>query len=315
LVERTSVTEASVKFHFYTSDSRYIGHEGKSYDIGEMLADNSMAFSLKQQLFKPYLVQTFQDPEDALLFQVEGRYLWFQAELLAQGDISPEIHRIKIYFPKNTWIGYLPEVYQINPKSASFVERFLGIYQVLYQDMTQSIETVAKYFDPDSVDEEILRWLSGWLSIDDSYVWSEEQLRYLVKNAMTLYSIRGTTQYLKKIIQLYTGKNPFIVEHHQIEPFLTDTPQAELIVQLYGDNTYIFTVILGLDAVIGINEYKILTKIIENAKPAHMECNLVVLEPFLFLNKHSYLGINSVLGQYQNLILDGQAAISFTTIS
>jgi hypothetical protein len=91
--------------------------------------------------------------------------------------------------------------------------------------------------------------------------------------------------------------------------------KGELITELYGENRYIFTVIIGLGAINNNDEYKILTKIIENAKPAHMEGNVVVLEPYIFLNKHSYLGINSVLGQYQNLVLDGQAAIAFTTIS
>jgi hypothetical protein len=105
------------------------------------------------------------------------------------------------------------------------------------------------------------------------------------------------------------------VEYHQLEPFLKDLRSEELITGLYGDNEYIFTVIIDLDAVYGINEYKILTKIIDNAKPAHMESNIVVLEPYIFLNKHSYLGINSILGQYQDLVLDGQAAIAFTTIS
>lgn len=316
LVERTSVTEASVKFLFYTSEVRHLSHEGRSYDIGEMLADNSIDAQTKQQMFQPYLAQTLKDPEDALLFQAEGRYLWFQAELAAQGSLSPEIYRIKIYFPKNTWMQYLPEVYQANLRSASFVERFLGIYQSLYQDMTMQIEAAARYFDPDSVEEEVLRWLSGWLSIDDSYVWTEDRLRYLVKNAMELYGIRGTVEYLEKIIRLYTGKKPYIVEHHQLEPFLKqEDGRAELITELYGDNKYIFTVIVETAAIIGNKEYKILTKIIENAKPAHMECNVVVLEPFIFLNKHSYLGINSVLGQYQNLVLDGQAAIAFTTIS
>jgi phage tail-like protein len=210
---------------------------------------------------------------------------------------------------------YLPEIYQVNRKSASFVERFLGIYQSLYQDMTRQIETVSGFFDPDSVEDEVLRWLAGWFSIDDSYVWTEDRLRYLVRNAMSLYGIRGTVEYLEKMVFLYTGKHPFIIEHHRIEPFLQDSRQADLIMELYGDNKYIFTVILGLDAVAGNREYKILTKIIENAKPAHMECNIVVLEPYIFLNQYSYLGINSVLGQYHDFVLDGQAAVSFTMIS
>jgi len=315
LVERASLARALVRFCFYASDSRFLEYGGKGYDIGDLLQDKTIDTDRKRQMLSPFLIQELQDPEDALLFGVEGRYLWFQVILTAQGQLSPEIYRIKIFFPKNTWMEYLPEVYQMDPGSASFVERFLGIYQTIYQDMTEQIDGVAANFDPDAVEEELLRWLSGWLSIEDSHLWTRERLRYLVKHAMELYSIRGTVEYIERMIALYTGRQPYIIEYHQLEPFLQDAGQAELIGSLYGDNKFIFTVIAGLNAVGGNSEYKILTRIIENSKPAHMDCNVVVLEPFIFLSRHSYLGINSVLGQYQDMVLDGQAALSFTRLN
>lgn len=315
LVERAFTSKEAFKLKIYVSDVRYLEYEGKNYDIGEVLSDNSIPIGLKQQMFEQFLAKTFDDPEDALLFDIEGRYLWFQILLTSQNGISPEITKIKLFFPKNTWMEYLPEVYQANPKSASFVERFLGIFQTIYQDMTQQIDSVAKFFDANSVNEEILRWLAEWMAIDDSYVWTEENLRYLVANALYLYSMRGTVDYLEKMVKLYTGRTPYIIEHHQLEPFLTGNKRADLITELYGDNKYIFTVIVDMEAIVSNKEFKILTKIIDSSKPAHMESNLIVLEPFIFLDQHSYLGINSVLGQYHDFVLDGQAAISFTTIS
>jgi len=315
LVDKASYTESSIRFYIFSSDSRYLEYEGREYEIGSLLTDMSIDYELKHTMLEPFMVRSCLDPEDLLLFDVEGRYLWFEIEFAPHHNSLPEIYRIKLFFPKDTWMKYLPEVYQINSKSASFVERFLGLYQTLYQDMTNRINSFAGYFDPNRVDEEVLRWLAGWLSIEDNYVWDADKLRYLVSNAMNLYRIRGTTEYLRRMVALYTGRESFIIEYHHIEPFLADDARSELLTQLYGDNIYIFTVIVDMEAGIGINEYKILTKIIENAKPAHMECSLIVLEPFIFLDRYSYLGINSILGSYQALVLDGQSSVSFTTIS
>lgn len=314
LVNRASYTEASIRFYIYASDSAYAEYEGKGYELGRLLADSSIDYELKQRIISPYLVNSYQDPEDVLLFNVEARYLWFLVELIAHSNSDPQIYRVKLFFPKDSWMKYLPEVYQSDKKSASFVERFLAIYQTLYQDLTNRINTFAGYFDPDKVDEEVLRWLSGWLSIEDNYVWDADKLRYLLSNAMSLYKIRGTAEYLRQMVALYTGREPFIIEYHQFEAYMINNAQTELLTRLYGDSIYIFTVIVDMEAGIGINEYKILNKIIENAKPAHMEGSLIVLEPFIFLNRYSYLGINSILGKYQDLVLDGQSAISFTTI-
>ena len=46
-----------------------------------------------------------------------------------------------------------------------------------------------------------------------------------------------------------------------------------------------------------------------------MEVNLVVLKPYIFLSRYSYLGINSVLGQYRQAALDGFSTLPFTELS
>jgi len=51
------------------------------------------------------------------------------------------------------------------------------------------------------------------------------------------------------------------------------------------------------------------------AKPAHMECRIVALKPYIFLGQHSYLGINSVLGQYKAFQLDGLCAVPFSIVA
>ncbi|MFG6384519.1 MAG: hypothetical protein K1V96_09735, partial [Lachnospiraceae bacterium] len=47
----------------------------------------------------------------------------------------------------------------------------------------------------------------------------------------------------------------------------------------------------------------------EDMKPAHIEIHLIILKPYIYLNKNVYIGVNSVLGTYQVANLDGIAAI------
>ena len=41
---------------------------------------------------------------------------------------------------------------------------------------------------------------------------------------------------------------------------------------------------------------------------------LTVLKPYIFLNGHSYLGVNSVLGRYQAAALNGRSMVPFLSL-
>ena len=315
LVEGNLISEASVQFKFYASQTRMTTWNGELIDIGELLEDSSVADKEKEKILEEFAVMTVDNPRDCLLHQIKGQFSWFRVQMIAQGEGSPCITKIKMIFPKNTWMQYLPDIYMEEKESASFVERYLGMFQSLYQDMTDAIWKVPQYLDPDVADGAFIEWLAEWISVEDSYLWNEEQLRYLVKHGMELYRKRGTVEYLKEMIKLYIGKEPYIVEYHQLEPYMKQFHYAEKLRKLYGFNRYVFTVVVDMSRQITNKEYQVLKRIVEQAKPAHMESNVIVLEPYIFMDKHSYLGMNSVLGTYSAFVLDGQSSIPFTALT
>ena len=315
LVEGDTISESAVRFWIYTSESPTVCYGDTELDLETLLTDETMPVQEKQNLFQPYCVRMIDNPKDCLLHDVQGRYLWFCIRFVAQSGHSPSIKKMKWIFPKNTWLQYLPDIYQENRESASFVERYLGMFQSLYQDMTAAIWNVPQYLDADVVTGAFLEWLTSWISVEDSYLWNEEQLRYLLQHGIELYHKRGTVQYLEEMVRLYTGRTPFIVEQHDLEGYLNQSSYAEQLRILYGADSYTFTVIVDCEKQMSNRDYKVLTKIVEQAKPAHMESNIIVLEPYIFLDQHSYLGINSVLSRYGTLVLDGQASIPFAALS
>lgn len=313
-LECVSRGAASVRFDFYCAPTRTAAWRGAERDLGELLADPALTDEDRRQLSEPWLSRTALSPRDILLHDLTGRYLWFRVELTAQGGESPVVGNLKLRFPKETWMQYLPEAYQPRPGESPFVERYLSIFQSLYSDLDQEIRDVARCLDPDVVEGAYLEWLSGWLDVEDRYLWPQEKLRTLVRRGVELYRIRGTRRYVVEMVELYTGHTPWVVEHSDIEPFLTDTGRAALLKELYGGSPYMVTLILESSALESTEAYKALLRIIDNARPAWVEVNLVVLTPYLFLDKYSYLGINSTLDRYRPLHLNGSSALPFTRL-
>lgn len=313
-MDSRSLGDASVRFTFYCAESRSSSWQGKSRDLDELLRAPELSDEDRRQLSAPFLARIALNPRDILLHELRGRYVWFRAELLPGGGESPEIGNLRLRFPRESWLAYLPEVYQADPAGKDFTERFLGIFQSLYDDLDEEIRAVARCFDPDAVGREYLEWLAGWLDVEDAYLWTEEQLRTLVRRGMELYRIRGTRRYVCEMVKLYTGQEPWVVEHSEIEPYLTDAAQAATLRELYGESPYMVTLVLDASALASNDAHRALLHIIDSAKPAWIEVNLVVLKPYIFLDKYSYLGMNSALNRYRPLNLDGYSALPFTEL-
>lgn len=314
VVESVSYGEVSIICMMYSGESEWITTYCGEKKIEEIIKDTTLTIKQKEEYFFPYYRKTIYNPKDDLLHEVKGRYLWFQMCFTIQGEYIPSIQKIKIYFPKQSWIVYLPEIYQQGQENKFFLERYLSIYQSLYEDMTEHIQSITSFLDAEGVEQEVLLWLASWFDIDTEYIWTEEQLRKLLYRIIPFYKKRGTIYYLSEMIQLYTGKKPYIVEQHKIQAYCQNKKRKTVLTNLYGDNPYIFTVIVDLKENTSTKEYSILKKIVESVKPAHMESNVILLEPYIFLDKYSYLGINSILNQYRESILDGQSKIPFIKI-
>lgn len=314
LLGKVSTEESSIELFFYSSEEKSMSYQGREVDIESFLKDPFISVDEKIQNTESFLVKRCFAKEDILLKEVTGRYLWILIQLNGREGISPEIHSMQAIFPKETWLEYLPEIYQNGQENTSFLERYLGIFQTIYENMTEQITEVPRHMEVSIAERKFLLWIAEWLAVDDKYLWNEEQLRYLLKHAMSLYRKRGTVSYLQEIVKLYTGRRPYIVEFHQLQPYRSNEKQEVILNQLYGDNPYLLTIIV--DTLGGnINEqYRVLCHMIENAVPANVKSNVVVLRPYIFLNQYSYLGINSVLEKYQPLKLDGFATIPFATL-
>lgn len=301
-----------LQISIYTSDKDYILVKNASYNLRELLRNTSISTEQKDRLLEECRRKDLAYENNQLLQGITGRYFWMRLRIRRSGIQSPRIREMQVWFPRNSWISFLPELYQ--KQEDSFLKRFLGIVQSMYEDMNRKIEDIPGLYDAENTPSDLLVWLSQWLSIPDPYLWKEEQLRYLVRNGSALARLRGTVVYLRQILQLYTGRTPYIVEYWQWAYEELDSRRRNAMERLYGSDSFCVTLVLSGEGLLDSVSLAVVERLVEHCSPAHLDIRIEILQPCIFLGRHSYLGINSVLKDWSAARLDGQQFLPFVVL-
>lgn len=301
-----------LQISIYTSDKDYILVKNASYNLRELLRNTSISTEQKDRLLEECRRKDLTYENNQLLQGITGRYFWMRLRIRRSGIQSPRIREMQVWFPRNSWISFLPELYQ--KQEDSFLKRFLGIVQSMYEDMNRKIEDIPGLYDAENTPSDLLVWLSQWLSIPDPYLWKEEQLRYLVRNGSALARLRGTVVYLREILQLYTGRTPYIVEYWQWAYEELDSRRRNAMERLYGSDSFCVTLVLSGEGLQDSVSLAVVERLVEHCSPAHLDIRIEILQPCIFLGRHSYLGINSVLKDWSAARLDGQQFLPFVVL-
>ncbi len=153
---------------------------------------------------------------DALFIEnTKGRYLWFKLILSGNEILSPVINSVTVFFPRISYLDYLPGIYQEDSASKGLLERFLAIFESIFYEIDFTIDHISRYFDTSGAPPEFLSWLGSWLDVSIDEDWPEDKKRLFIRNAISLYKKRGTRECLEESIELFTGKKPFVVENFQ----------------------------------------------------------------------------------------------------
>lgn len=308
VIRSVAYGDDSIRFCFYCSDSRQVYVEGRLMDWTEVIRSRELDTRKKRELMRPFLAHEILNPQDILLYHARGRYLWLEIQLFCQAEFTPEILDIKIYAENRSFIQYLPEIYQTEGQN-DFLERYLSLFEAVYQDLDAKIRNAACQLDPRAARPDFLNWMAEWVGITDIHLWPEEKLRILLQGIVRKNLVRGTRQYMEYIVETFTGEKPFFVEYCEIEQYREEPRVYANLKTYYAHGPYEVNILVREQAVPALREQRALKKVIENMKPAHIEVHLVILRPYIYLNQNVYIGINSVLGTYERALLNGVAGI------
>ncbi len=147
------------------------------------------------------------NPQDALLSNARGQYIWFKIELVSDERKlnTPLIRSLRVDFPRLSYLRYLPAIYQENEASRDFLERFFSLFETYLYDNEMTITRAVQYLDPLGTPKDFLKWLAQFsaLSIDEN--WPEDRIRLLIQKAVQLYKKRGTREGLTELLELILG--------------------------------------------------------------------------------------------------------------
>jgi len=306
--------DTQIRLSYFSSDHKELLIEGESRNIEWYLQDKSTSISDQLKVIGFLWGKALVNPRDALLQGAHGRYLWLKLELLGSESSSPVLKQVRIYYPRMSLLSYLPAVYQEDEGSRDFLERFLSLFGSFLQGMEEQIDQVYRMFDPEVVTGPFLSWLAGWLALSFDENWSEDQVRRLLMAAPFLYEKRGTRAGLEEIIAIYTGERPLIVEYFQYKYLQEVMDIKEIMSNLYGQDPYGFTVLIKQEKVSTAAQLAALQRIVEEEKPAFTDAKLVILQPWMYMDMHSYLGINTYLSELSLLRLDNKSAMPFSSV-
>ena len=158
-------------------------------------------------------------PTHSVLFdQDSGRYLWLK---IGMSGLSPRataaVRELRVYYPRLSYLRYLPAAYQEDKSSREFLERFLSMFETVFSDLESTIEKLPVLYDPGHTPPEFLDWLAQWLDVAVEEDWSVEVKRRLISEASRLYERKGTPAGLADFIEIVTGRRPLIRESFETE--------------------------------------------------------------------------------------------------
>lgn len=251
-------------------------------------------------------------PQDALLHNLKGRYLLGWLSVYAP-EGPPSIKRIRFHYPKASLLDYLPEYYQVSDEG-DFLHRYLSIFQSILSDMEAKIDLSPSHLIAKHGDHHDIWWLAESLGLESPEIWTDTQLRKRVEKAVELSGIRGTRRAVEEVSSFITGKSCYVIEQHDLDRGHADAYLNQLFDKLYGAHPNDFTVLVPDDALASERKYNQMKKALSGVKPAYTSARLVSLQPYLRLDQHAYLGINSRVNQPGQLVLDNSSALPYNTV-
>src|SRR5262249_47745240 len=107
-----------------------------------------------------------------LLFQnARGRWLELRLRLKGNGRSTPRLRAARAYYPRFSYLQYLPAVYREDRDSASFLERFLANMEGTLTAIEDRIAASQTLIDVRSAPPDALEWLASWVGLSLDPTW------------------------------------------------------------------------------------------------------------------------------------------------
>lgn len=109
---------------------------------------------------------------------------------------------------RSSWLQYLPAIYSDD----EFIGRYLLIFESMLSPIVWMIDNFDLYLSPEVAPREWLRWMASWFDILLLPELPTERQRMIMNQLGWLFLRRGTRAGLERLLELYFGVTPEIIE-------------------------------------------------------------------------------------------------------
>ncbi len=256
----------------------------ESADLDEELSDPKISTGEKIGILKSIGAKRFVNTSDILLYELQGRFLYFAVEMMGSGQAS--IRNIRIGARGDSFMNAFPQVYQ---ERGGFFHRYLSVFSSIYNDTSDQNDKLYEMLDLNKCSANLLIMYASWFGIDlRGGFLPEDILRTFVKEAYNLNRIKGTKKALSRILEIFLGDEAVILEN-----------------RLQGGGIYDVTVLVNRRLT---DELRLqLTYLLDQFKPIRTRIRILQMEKDAVMDGNSYLDMNAAIPAQKHVILDEES--------
>jgi phage tail-like protein len=133
-----------------------------------------------------------------------GQFLSVFVALRGDSFGTPVVEGLRVRYPRQSYIEYLPPLYSANEPMRVFLDAFLSIFQTEWDEFDQRVDESDAFLDPDAVPEGVaMKYLASWIGLELEGSWNGEQNRRLLRAVPKIYPRRGTLAALRDYLGVY----------------------------------------------------------------------------------------------------------------
>lgn len=109
---------------------------------------------------------------------------------------------------ESRYMQFLPGVYD----ESAFLKRYLLIMESILAPLEWGVDSFEQYYNPNLTTPDWLQWIASWFDVFLHPSVPVDRQRAVVRELAQLYRSRGTRKCLRRIMELYFGVAPEIIE-------------------------------------------------------------------------------------------------------
>jgi phage tail-like protein len=223
-----------------------------------------------------------------------GRYLWVRLVLRGNTALTPQIRAVRIEHPGTDWMARLPEVYSEDPAGADFLFRYLSLPDGELADLDARAASRDLLLEPFGVPAEALSWVASLFGLALDERWSEASRRQLLAEVTCLWRRRGTLGALTRMLEIFLGVRPVIVESWRLRALGGGAVGGGLAQDPFRRYAHRFSVIVP--RLLDEDQLQCVADLLDRYRPAHTLYDLCTVGAGMRVGLGLHVELTSMIG-------------------